>query len=94
MRALWRFGSYSPMQIRNVMFCGLMKLIYIHIYPIILSPIRGGGDYRGIYDIVLKRLLWDIGLLLNAPYKIDSMVWMTLMMIDLMALALVCTYIY
>jgi hypothetical protein len=36
--------------------------IVIEIYPYhhqiilsILSPIRGGGDYRGIYDIGLKR---------------------------------------
>jgi hypothetical protein len=26
----------------------------ISIYLSILSPIRGGGDYRGIYDIGLK----------------------------------------
>jgi hypothetical protein len=35
---------------------------------------QGGGDYRGIYDIGLKGALEGyIGLLLNAPYKIDSM---------------------
>jgi hypothetical protein len=50
-------------------------------YPInlILSniPYQGGGDYRGIYDIGFKRgFMGYIGLLLNAPYKIDSMVWM------------------
>jgi hypothetical protein len=38
---------------------------------------QGGGDYRGIYDRGLKRgFMGYIGLLLNAPYKIDSMVWM------------------
>jgi hypothetical protein len=36
-------------------------------------PYQGGGDYRGIYDIGLKGALGYIGLLLNAPYKIDSM---------------------
>jgi hypothetical protein len=40
---------------------------------------QGGGDYRGIYDIGLKgAFMGYIGLLLNAPYKIDSMVWMRL----------------
>jgi uncharacterized membrane protein len=40
---------------------------------------QGGGDYRGIYDTGLKGALEGyIGLLLNAPYKIDSMVWMRL----------------
>jgi hypothetical protein len=51
----------------------------IDIHLIILSPIsyQGGGDYRGIYDIGFKRgFMGYIGLLLNAPYKIDSMVWM------------------
>jgi hypothetical protein len=43
-----------------------------HQLNLILSniPYQGGGDYRGIYDI---------GLLLNAPYKIDSMMEMRLM---------------
>jgi hypothetical protein len=42
-----------------------------------IYPIRGGGDYRGIYDIGFKRgFMGYRGLLLNAPYKIDSMVWM------------------
>jgi hypothetical protein len=59
------------------------KIILIHIYPIILSPIRGGGDYRGIYDIGLKGALEGyIGLLLNAPYKIDRLMWMRLMMMS------------
>jgi hypothetical protein len=51
---------------------------YQHHHHLNLSILSGGGgNYRGIYDIGLKRgLLWDIGLLLNAPYKIDSMVWM------------------
>jgi hypothetical protein len=41
--------------------------------PIYLSY-QGGGDYRGIYDIGLKGALEGyIGLLLNDPYKIDSM---------------------
>jgi hypothetical protein len=45
--------------------------------PYLLSG--GGGDYRGIYDVGLKRgFMGYIGLLLNAPYKIDSMVWMRL----------------
>jgi hypothetical protein len=47
------------------------------LYPI---SYQGGGDYRGIYDIGFKRgFMGYIGLLLNAPYKIDSMVWMRLM---------------
>jgi hypothetical protein len=47
---------------------------YPNPHPIILSPIRGGGDYRGIYDIGLKGALEGyIGLLLNAPYKRDRM---------------------
>jgi hypothetical protein len=38
---------------------------------------QGRGDYRGIYDTGLKgAFMGYIGLLLNAPYKIDSMVWM------------------
>jgi hypothetical protein len=45
---------------------------YPHSHPIILSPIRGGGDYRGIYDTGLKRgFMGYIGLLLNDPYKRD-----------------------
>jgi hypothetical protein len=38
-------------------------------------PYQGGGDYRGIYDTGFKRgaFMGYIGLLLNAPYKIDSM---------------------
>jgi hypothetical protein len=41
------------------------------LYPI---SIRGGGDYRGIYDIGLKgAFMGYIGLLLNDPYKIDRM---------------------
>jgi hypothetical protein len=43
----------------------------------------GGGDYRGIYDIGLKgAYMGYIGLLLNAPYKIDSMMEMSLMMMS------------
>jgi hypothetical protein len=35
--------------------------------------------FGGIYDMGLKRAFMGyIGLLLNAPYKIDSMVWMRL----------------
>jgi hypothetical protein len=34
-----------------------------------------------------------IGLLLNAPYKIDSMVWMRLI-IDIFRLIYVCFYLY
>jgi hypothetical protein len=49
------------------------------LYPI---SIRGGGDYRGIYDIGFKRgFMGYRGLLLNAPYKIDRLMWMSLMMI-------------
>jgi hypothetical protein len=55
-------------------------IIIISISSYLIYPIRG-GRYRGIYDIDLKGLLWDIGLLLNAPYKIDSMMEMSLMMI-------------
>jgi hypothetical protein len=52
------------------------SIITIYIILSILSPIRG-GDYRGIYDTGFKRgFMGYIGLLLNAPYKIDSMVWM------------------
>jgi hypothetical protein len=48
------------------------KAIHISLISIILSILSGGGDYRGIYDIGLKRgFMGYIGLLLNAPYKID-----------------------
>jgi hypothetical protein len=48
------------------------------LYPI---SYQGGGDYRGTYDTGLKGALEGyIGLLLNAPYKIDSMVWMWMWM--------------
>jgi hypothetical protein len=48
------------------------------LYPI---SYQGGGDYRGIYDTGLKGgFMGYIGLLLNAPYKIDSMVWMRMRM--------------
>jgi hypothetical protein len=51
-----------------------ISIITILIILSILSPIRGGGDYRGIYDIGLKRgFMGYIGLLLNDPYKIDRM---------------------
>jgi hypothetical protein len=41
-------------------------------HPIILSPIRGGDDYRDIYDIGLKGAVMGYrGLLLNDPYKRD-----------------------
>jgi hypothetical protein len=54
--------------------------IYQASSPSILS-LSGGGDYRGIYDIGLKwAFMGYIGLLLNAPYKIDSMVWMRIWM--------------
>jgi hypothetical protein len=40
----------------------------ISIY--LIYPIRGRSDYRGIYDIGLKRAFMGYrGLLLNAPYK-------------------------
>jgi hypothetical protein len=58
-------------------------IISIITILIILSniPYQGGGDYRGIYDIGLKRgFMGYIGLLLNAPYKRDSMVWMWMWM--------------
>jgi hypothetical protein len=47
----------------------------IHIKASSLSYLyQGGGDYRGIYDTGLKRgFMGYIGLLLNAPYKRDSM---------------------
>jgi hypothetical protein len=64
------------MQIR---LCGITKYI-LNLIPssYLLS---GGGDYRGIYDIGLKRAFMGyVGLLLNAPYKIDSMVWMRMLM--------------
>jgi hypothetical protein len=39
------------------------------LYPI---SYQGGGDYRGIYDVGLKRgFMGYIGLLLNDPYKIE-----------------------
>jgi hypothetical protein len=55
---------------------------YHHRYPhhlnlylylsYLIYPIRGGAIIGGIYDIGLKGLLGVyIGLLLNAPYKID-----------------------
>jgi hypothetical protein len=56
---------------------GPQNIININLIYIILSILSGGGDYRGIYDIGFKRgFMGYIGLLLNAPYKIDSMVWM------------------
>jgi hypothetical protein len=61
----------------------LIRTISTSKHPLILSniPYQGGGDYRGIYDIGLKRAFMGyIGLLLNAPYKIDSMVWMRMLM--------------
>jgi hypothetical protein len=61
----------------------LIEYLHHRHHLILISsiyPIRGGGDYRGIYDIGFKRgFMGYIGLLLNAPYKIDSMVWMSLM---------------
>jgi hypothetical protein len=57
--------------------------IYQASSPSILS-LSGGGRYRGIYDTGFKRgFMGYIGLLLNAPYKIDSIVWMRLMWIYL-----------
>jgi hypothetical protein len=42
----------------------------------LIYPIRGEAIIGGIYDIGFKRgFMGYIGLLLNAPYKIDSMVW-------------------
>jgi hypothetical protein len=53
---------------------------YPHPHPIILSPIRGGAIIGGIYDTGLKRgFMGYIGLLLNAPYKIDRLIEMRLM---------------
>jgi hypothetical protein len=52
-----------------------------------IYPIRGGGDYRGIYDTGFKRgFMGYIGLLFNAPYKIDSMVGMKMWMYLLVTL--------
>jgi hypothetical protein len=37
-----------------------------------IYPIRGGGNYRGIYDVGLKGAFMGYrGLLLNDPYKRD-----------------------
>jgi hypothetical protein len=72
----------------------------IHISVISIYPIsyQGGGDYRGIYDIGFKGALWGYtGLLLNAPYKIDSMVWMKMMMmlcVSVFLLILCCCFGY
>jgi hypothetical protein len=63
---------------------------YIKQAPIYPISFQGGGDYRGIYDIGFKRgFMGYIGLLLNAPYKIDSMVWMSLIRISFLLLLLV-----
>jgi hypothetical protein len=35
-------------------------MIHIYIYPIILSPIRGGAIYRGIYDIGFKKGFYGV----------------------------------
>jgi hypothetical protein len=65
----------------------IISIIFILISSI--YPIQGGGDYRGIYDIGLKRAFMGyIGLLLNAPYKIDSMMWMRLMWIGFLLFVL------
>jgi hypothetical protein len=76
------FGSISPEKRANKSHS---KYIYephrhhLNLSPLSIYPIRGGGDYRGIYDIGFKRgFMGYIGLLLNAPYKIDRMVWMRL----------------
>jgi hypothetical protein len=47
---------------------------HIYIYPIILSPIRGGAII-GVFMIqaLKEAFMGYVGLLLNAPYKIDSM---------------------
>jgi hypothetical protein len=48
-----------------------------------LSILSGGGRYRDTYDRGFKRgFMGYIGLLLNAPYKIDSIVWMRLVLIS------------
>jgi hypothetical protein len=50
--------------------------------------------YRGIYDIGFKRgFMGYRGLLLNAPYKIDSMVWMRLGYDSYLLLVLYLTWI-
>jgi hypothetical protein len=67
-------GSFSPtlVSIRNNV--ARRVEIYQASSPSILSLSGGGSNYRGIYDTGLKRgFMGYIGLLLNAPYKIDSM---------------------
>jgi hypothetical protein len=57
--------------------------------------LKGGGDYRGIYDTGFKgAFMGYIGLLLNAPYKIDSMVWMRIEMSFLIVFFVVCCVTY
>jgi hypothetical protein len=85
-------GSFSPFSEVFVIFTiNLHSIIIINLLLILSNiPYQGGGDYRGIYDTGLKRgFMGYMGLLLNAPYKIDSMVWMTLMMMVFFLLFLV-----
>jgi hypothetical protein len=55
---------------------------YLNQSLLSIYPIRG-GRYRDTYDRGFKRgFMGYIGLLLNAPYKIDSIVWMRLVLIS------------
>jgi hypothetical protein len=50
-------------------------------------------ECKGIYDTGFKRgFMGYIGLLLNAPYKIDSMVWMRMRMMFVMYNVLYSSY--
>jgi hypothetical protein len=73
-------GSYSPLgSLEQSQTREIKDEIYQASSPSILS-LSGGSDYRGIYDIGFKRgFMGYVGLLLNAPYKIDSMMGMRLM---------------
>jgi hypothetical protein len=67
-------GLFSHLRITS--FPSQRKEIYHHPHHhnLLLSniPYPGGGDYRGIYDIGIKRgFMGYIDLLLNDPYKIE-----------------------
>jgi hypothetical protein len=69
-------SSYSPVKILTHLSGPDTSLHHRHHLNLSLYPIsyQGGGDYRSIYDIGFKRgFMGYIGLLLNAPYKIDRM---------------------
>jgi hypothetical protein len=69
------FGSYSLLKLYETYTPNVHSIISIISSSSPLSILsRGGAIIGGIYDIGLKGALEGyIGLLLNAPYKIDRM---------------------